>query len=130
VLGEGMDVVDAMAGVAVTDTTTWDPPLPWPELPLIDGSYLLMFYRVTTAPFRVVQARPIGASFRLDWWSGPSAVTPVSVQCTTNLATGPWTVVSSNNTSRTFTDPAAPAGGRSITWSFPEGAGVGGPARV
>lgn len=71
-LGEGMDVVDATAGVAVTDTTTRDPPLPWPELPLIDGSYLLMFYRVTTAPFRVAQARPIGASFRLDWSAGPT----------------------------------------------------------
>jgi cyclophilin family peptidyl-prolyl cis-trans isomerase len=110
VLGEGMDVVDAMAGVAVTNTTEWEPPLPWPELPLIDGSYLLMFYRVTTAPFRVAQARHDGSGFRLDW-SGPSAATPVNVERTTNLASGPWTVVSSNNTNSTFTDTGAPAAG-------------------
>lgn len=109
VLGDGLAVLDAMAGVTVYDLAEQlgDD---FAELPLVNGQFLLVVSSVTTAPFRVVESRHDGSGFRLDW-SGPSAATPVNVERTTNLATGAWTVVSSNNTNNTFTDTGAPAAG-------------------
>jgi cyclophilin family peptidyl-prolyl cis-trans isomerase len=109
VLGDGLAVLDAMAGVTVYNLTErlGDD---FAELPLVNGQFLLVVSSVTTAPFRVVESRHTGSGFLLNW-SGPSAATPVNVERTTNLAAGPWTVVSSNNTNSTFTDTAPPPAG-------------------
>jgi cyclophilin family peptidyl-prolyl cis-trans isomerase len=110
VLGGGMRAVDLLGSVRVYGDVS-----PFPEWPLYgyDGTNLrvnnlLFFYSVRTTPFRVSNISRSDHTVRVDW-TGISTNTAVFVERTTNLNSGPWTVVSSNNTNGTFTDTDIPA---------------------
>ncbi len=113
VVGHGMTIVDAMAAVTVYNASEALGEA-FSELPLLNPflglTNFLSVFSISTEPFRVTNLSRVGGGFQLDW-PAFSTNTPVNVERTTNLATGPWTVVSSNNTNSTFIDTAPPPAG-------------------
>lgn len=110
VLGDGMDVVDALAAVTVYNATGFHPA--FTNLPLLNpslsGANLLLIQSVTVVPLRVK-----GISF--DTGSGGATLTwegagdaPVNVYRSTNLVSTDWDLVAANVTTGEFTDPAPP----------------------
>lgn len=113
VLGAGMtNVVDVLGSVPSYDASGVLG-VPFAELPLLEPELrpdtFLYVLNVDVVPFRVSEIRREAGGCRIDW-TPLSTNTPVAVERATNLVTGGWTVVSSNNTSGTFTDPVPPAG--------------------
>jgi len=109
VLGGGMKAIDLLGSVPVYRDLQ-----PFPEWPLygyngtsLRVNNLLFFYSVRVNPFRVTSISRSDHTVRVDW-AGISSNTPVLVERTTNLNSGPWTAVSSNNTNGTFTDTDIP----------------------
>lgn len=113
VLGSGMDnVVDLLGSVTSYDASAMLGDQ-FSELPLLEPvirpDTFLYLFQVDVVPFRVTDIRRDASGCRVEW-TPLSTNTPVNVERSTDLAAGGWTVVSSNNTTGVFTDPAPPAG--------------------
>lgn len=107
----GLAVLDAMGGVLAYDASTYLGEA-FTELPLtqpaLEPDYLVLVQNVAITRFRITGIQPGTNGVKIDW-TPLSTNTPVKVERTTNLATGTWQPVSTNNTGATFTDTNAPA---------------------
>lgn len=107
----GLSVLDALGSVPVYNVTNQLGAV-FAELPLtkpsLEAASLVLVRSVAVVPFRVTGLQRATNGVKLDW-TALSTNTPVRVERTTNLATGVWQAVSSNNVAATFTDTNAPA---------------------
>lgn len=107
----GLSVLDALGSIPVYDVSV-DLGSVFSELPLtqpaLQAAYLVVVHNIAVVPFRVTGIHPQTKGVRIDW-TALSTNTPVKVERMTNLVTGTWQIVSSNNTQATFTDTNAPA---------------------
>ena len=107
----GLSVLDALGAITVYNASLQLGSV-FAELPLtqpsLDPAYLVVVNSVAVVSFRITAIRPQAQGVKIDW-TALSTNTPVKVERTTNLVSGVWQVVSSNNTQATFTDTNAPA---------------------
>lgn len=108
VLGSGLNVIDAMSAVDSYDLGGVFSELPLLQ-PFLAPDFFLTFTRVRVAPFSITNITRNGNSTELHW-QGLSSNTPVRVERSTNLGSGPWTAVGTNLTAGDFTDTNAPSG--------------------
>jgi len=112
VLGGGLEVIDAIAGVTAYNASQLLGPT-FRELPLF-GPELIVENLVLVDSVRVEPFAITGVTHGRDSveirWTPLSAKTPVRVERTGNIGHGSWTVVSSNNTTGIFNDTNAPTG--------------------
>ncbi len=108
----GLAVLDAMGALPAYDATNQLGPV-FSELPLmqpaLDSTNLVVVQSVAVVPFRVTDIQHLTNGVKIDW-TALSTNTPVRVERTTNLVSGIWQAVATNNTQTTFTDANAPAG--------------------
>jgi peptidyl-prolyl cis-trans isomerase A (cyclophilin A) len=110
VLGAGMqNVVDSLGAVPTYNLGGAFSQLPLTFPSIATTNTFLNVFNVDIVPFRITAARRESGGFRVEW-PPLSTNTPVKIERSTNLASGSWTVVSSNNTNATFLDTAPPAG--------------------
>ena len=111
VLGKGMSVVDAIAGVTVYDASEFLGPA-FGELPLfadvLTAENLVLIDSVRVEPFTITNITRTGDTTELRW-TALSTNTPVRVERTDNLTGGPWTPIATNLTTGIFTDTNAAA---------------------
>ncbi len=112
VLGEGMDVVDALASVQVYNLSVLFNSPAFTQVPLWDGTYLLGIISISVVPFEVTEMIYAPGSVTLRW-SGAGDV-PVQVLRATNLVTTDWQTLATGLTSGEYVDPAPPASGPSF----------------
>jgi peptidyl-prolyl cis-trans isomerase A (cyclophilin A) len=112
VLGAGISVVDAIAGVGVYNARA-SLGESFGELPLfaevLEVQNLVLIDSVRVEPFAITNITRTGNATELRW-SALSTNTPVRIERTANLSGGSWTPIATNLTEGTFTDTNAPAG--------------------
>lgn len=109
----GLAVLDAMGALTVYNASAQLGNDVFSELPLVQippdpNLYLVLVQNVAITRFRITGIQPGTNGVKIDW-TALSTNTPVKVERTTNLVTGTWQPVSTNNTGATFTDTNAPA---------------------
>lgn len=79
------------------------------ELPLLNEAYLILVESAQIIPpaLQVTGFEKTASGFRIDWTSEPPG-RAVDIQRSTDLASGSWTTISTNNSNSTFTDPDPP----------------------
>jgi len=79
------------------------------ELPLLNEAYLILVESAQIIPsaLRITGFEKTASGFRIDWTSEPPG-RAVDIQRSTDLASGAWTTISTNNSNSTFTDPNPP----------------------
>ncbi len=79
------------------------------ELPLLNEAYLILVQSAQIIPpaLRITSFEKTASGFRIDWTAEPPG-RAVDIQRSTDLVSGPWTTLSTNNSNSTFTDPAPP----------------------
>jgi len=106
VLGQGMNIIDQIGEAPVIDASGQLGPI-FSELPLI-GNSLVLFQDIRVESFAITNITRVGNSTTLRW-TALSTNTPVRVERSTNLSSGPWTVIASNLITGVFADTNAPA---------------------
>ena len=108
----GLSVLDALGVIPSYDASVQLGSAVFSQLPLtqpwLQAAYFVVVHSVAVVPFRVTGVQPRTNGVKIDW-TALSTNTPVKVERTTNLVTGSWQIVSSNNIEATFTDTNAPA---------------------
>ncbi len=111
VLGPGISVVDAIGDLGVYNASVSLGPV-FTELPLFGPELLVgnlvLINSVRVEPFAITNITRTGNTAELRW-TALSTNTPVRVERSINLTSGPWTVIASNLTTGVFTDTNAPA---------------------
>jgi peptidyl-prolyl cis-trans isomerase A (cyclophilin A) len=105
VIGEGMQVVDALAAVPTYDASITLGGA-FTQLPLLNPSLqttnLLYIRSLSVVPFQFKDVLPVGDNIRIEW-DGPAA--GVELEQTTSLINPNWTVISPTNQTGFFETP-------------------------